>query len=188
MSAAVALALCLFVGRFAGYLVGFGTVAAFSAVLWSISCRKRRLARITIGCFGVCAFWFLAVDESVFIEECPDCTLRKIIFEYRLLTLPVYKTVHKSRTDIDRALSDLGIPCAHDENSRYHKCRLWGFVLPGFPNIKGAIWLTANDYYTAEIARTFRERSLADPTYARQLHNRVINQHDYGHFYDELHR
>jgi hypothetical protein len=176
------------VAQSAGYWVTAGISVALALVVWSLFSKRRRafiFIRLAVVSFGLTAIWFLAVDWSWFVEDCPDCLIRRDIAQYRVLGYSVYEKIDATSTILERALTDLGTPCLHDNLEHWHKHRWWGLLVCGVPCWNGIDGLSAaDDRYTPELSARVRTRGLQDPKLAAELHHRVVELHDYIYFWE----
>jgi hypothetical protein len=95
----------LTVGRSAGYWITAGLGLAFGLTVWAIRAKRRGffvVIRFATVVLGVATIWFLGVDESEFVEGCPDCNSRTFIRQYRLCGAPISTDSRALRTTIDR--------------------------------------------------------------------------------------
>lgn len=91
--------------------------------------------------------WFLFVDFSWFVEECPECHWVADVFEYRICghsTSTSERVLGESWTYF--VTVDLGVPCTHPRKTRWHKHRYWGLCYCAAPCINGLHGLSGDDY------------------------------------------
>jgi hypothetical protein len=175
------------VSQTASHWIALGSTAAFIALAWAIfSARRGRMwiVRWLVGAGALTAIWFLAVDWSWFIEDCPDCLSSRDIGAYRVFGIPVSTAIDEDRTVFDLALADLGVPCTHQHAERWHKHRFWGLVICRCPCINGIVGLTGDDLIPPEvISAKMQELARNDPKFAANLHDRIVDHHDYEFFW-----
>lgn len=171
----------------AGVFVAAGSVTCLCAIAWAAVWRSHGawlLVRGGVVVLSLVALWFLAVEFSVFIADCPDCYHGSDIFQYRVFGVPVSTHVRQYPTVIELTLKDVGAPCEHHNTEPWHQYRFWGLVYPAWPRINGTVRLYDGvDEYTNDVALRFQRLGENDPQRARQLHDRVIHDHDYKGFW-----
>ncbi len=188
----VILAFAIFLGmaQTAGYAVAAGIVVAISLLVWAAAWRRRGAflySRIGAAVFSLVAIWFLAVDWSWFVVDCPDCCRFEDLSQYRVLGIPVYTQVYAQPSNIERILNDLGAPCDHINCRPWHKYRFWGLVLPACPFINGTI-LSEDDPsgYTVEMAARVRHVCDENPRLRAELRALLVKKHDYRAFWKKI--
>lgn len=190
LTAALGLALYLGMAQTAGYAVAAGIVVAISVVIWAVAWRRRRAflySRIGAAVFSLVAIWFLAVDWSWFVADCPDCRHGRDIAQYRVLGIRVHTQVQTWPTMAQLILEDIGAPCEHANCEPWHKYRCWGLVLPACPHINGIVRLTDDpDDYTDDFAAKVRRLGAENPQLAAELHDLVVRNHDYQTFWKTI--
>ena len=189
MSIVAAVAVYLGISQSAGYWVTAAIFFAITLTAWSLLSERRRAfiyLRIAVGTVSLAAIWFLAVDWSCFVEQCPDCLSDRYIDQYRILGYPVHTRVDEASTIVDKVLADLGAPCYHDKMDRWQMQRWWGLHCCGWPCWNGTLSLSGDDddLYTQELSARLRERGRMNPAYASELRRRVVELHDYDYFWD----
>ncbi len=190
LTATLVLALYLGMAQTAGYLVAAGILLALLVLWGAIRWRRRGRVlwlRLGAGVFALTAIWFLAVDRSWFSMHCADCYHSENIEQYRILGIPVHTHVRTVPSDMERILGDLGAPCDHANGHPWHKHRYWGLVILACPNINGIYHLSgdSNDY-TAEMAERVRRAGKEDPQLGPELHELVVEKHDYKTFWKKV--
>ena len=138
-------AVFLGIAQTAGYVVAAGIVVAIFLLRWAIWYRRRgRFIYLRIGSavFALVAIWFLAVDWSWFVADCPDCGYGRDIAQYRVIGIPVCTRVQEWPSATQLKSHDLGVPCEHRKLETYQKQRHWGLILCAWPNIRGISRLT----------------------------------------------
>jgi hypothetical protein len=184
---ALVIGVLVVVTRSAGLWTAIGTATAIIAMAWAILSAKRGprwIVRSLVCTLALTAIWFLAVDWSWFVEDCPDCMTSRDIGVYRVFGIPISTTTDYYRTVFDLTLADLGVPCTHKDADRWHKHRWWGLVVCRCPCINGIDGLIGNDEIPQRvISATMQELARGDPTFAVTLHDRVVDDHDYEFFW-----
>ena len=190
LTATLVLALYLGMAQTAGYLVAAGILLALLVLWGAIRWRRRGRVlwlRLGAGVLALTAIWFLAVDWSWFFMHCPDCYHSENIEQYRILGIPVYTHVRTLPSDMERILEDLGAPCDHANGHSWHTRRHWGLVIPACPNINGILCLSGDsNYYTPEVAARVRRVGKENPQLGPELHELVVEKHDYKTFWKKV--
>ena len=172
-------AIFLGIAQTAGYAVAAGIIAAISVLVGAILWRRRgRFLCLRIGSavLAVTAIWFLAVDWSWFVVECPDCRYHGDIAQHRVLGIPVHTVVYDHPSVHQLILADLGVPCEHANCESWHKHRRWGFVFLAWPSINGVYLLDDPNEYTDAMSARVRWLAANDPQQAAQLHRMLIHK------------
>jgi hypothetical protein len=170
----------------AGYWVMLGIVAAAFGLIWAVRSRLRGaflLLRLVVGVIGLISIWFLAVDWSWFIEDCPDCLDGRDVAEYRLLGIPVCTDVQERQSTFSFTLGRLGVPCLHLNRDRWHKHRLWGGFVCMCPCFNGISGLVSDEAFIAMVADKMQQGAQNDPRLSQDLYDHVITRHDYKYFW-----
>jgi hypothetical protein len=185
---------CIYLGfaQTAGYWVMLGISLAGCGLVWAVGSRRRGIIlplRLAVGVTGLIIVWFLAVDWSWFIEDCPDCRLSRDIAEYRLLGISVRADIDDSPSVIGYTLARLGVPCPHPRMERWHKHRWWGGLVCACPCINGISVLAGGDgEFRETVAKKMEQHAREDPGFASDLYDHVIASHDYKYFWHEYER
>jgi hypothetical protein len=144
--------------------------------------RKRPLIIGAFSLVALAAAWFLAVDWSWFVEECPDCGYGADVSEYRFLGIPLSETRRSCPTVIQRVSADLGVPCSHPGLRRWHKHRWWGLCICGAPCINGIYRIVGDDsWYDDAVRARVRAMSAESPSLGEEFWERVIRGHDWDY-------
>jgi hypothetical protein len=187
---------CIYLGfaQTAGYWVMLGFVLAGCSLAWAVCSRQRGVffaLRLTVGLAAIIIIWFLAVDWSWFVEDCPDCHLSRDNTSYRLLGIPIHTKVHDVTSVVDFTLTRLGVPCRHRRMERWHKHRWWGGLMCACPCINGISGFTGlieDDEYREMVANKMQQHAHEDPRFASDLYDHVITKHDYKYFWHDYER
>ena len=127
------------------------------------------------------AFWFLGVDRSWFVEECPTCGYGRDVLQYRVFTIPIYEQASSEPTLLQAVAKDLGVPCPHTGLTRWHKHRYWGLGYCVFPCINGTYRIGRDfswydDRATAELKKLVK----ANPRLPEEFAERVLKNRDWN--------
>jgi len=144
---------------------------------------KRKLTIILLTPVLVLAFWFLGVDGSWFVEECPDCLYGRDIYQIRVFTIPIYERTEVYNSVIQKIASDLGVPCSHPNLVRWHKHRYWGLLICACPCINGIDRLSGGDeWYDDKAEAIVKDLAKANPSLPNEFAQRVLKNHDWEYF------
>jgi len=111
----------------------------------------RRGTKLLIGLMGAVAFWFLGVDWVWEVETCPDCHFVRDSAHHRVLGISIINNTNEQPSDLGTLLSDLGVPCEHQNLTHWRKHRWWGFVFCSCPCVNGVYLVTNNGWYEDEV-------------------------------------
>jgi hypothetical protein len=162
--------------------VATGTVVVTSTIAWAILSHRRGAfiyLRVGLAIIASIAFWFLAVDYSLFVTDCSGCRRRQYDDQYRVFGVAISTEVTDEPTVIQLALRGLGVPCEHDNSKTWHKHRYCGY-----PCIN-ALGL-AHEPYTDEFASKLRKLGVDNPELAARLHDRAVRERDLEDFWRTL--
>ena len=141
---------------------------------------KRKIIIISLSLVTFAGFWFLGVDGSWFVDDCPDCLHGRDIYQIRIFTIPIYQRVKEDYSIIEKITEDIGISCRHPNLVRWHKHRYWGLWFCAYPCINGISRLTGDDRWYDDRARAIvKEISKTDPTLREIFSTRVLKNHDW---------
>lgn len=182
-------AIFLAVAQSAGYLVTAGVVVAAAMILWAWHSQLQGVLiflRVCVGLLGIGAVWMLAVDWSVFVDECPDCRAGAFVDQYRVFGYPVHTVADHPTSIFEQALSDFERPCMHPDYDRWHKHRWWGLVWCRCPCWNGTLGVMfgPDDRYTQAISTRARGLARTRPDFADEMHQRIVEQHDLVYFWE----
>lgn len=141
--------------------------------LWWI---KPLLALIAIPCL-----WFLAVDRSTFVEDCPDCGWERDIVQIRIIGVPISQRTREYPTFKTEIAEWLGVTCRHADLVRTHLTRRWGLVwccCPCFRGIWGLAASKEDPVYEKAIWQTLNEYLEQNPDFAVEFQTKVLKDHD----------
>ncbi|HVU26241.1 MAG TPA: hypothetical protein VHG71_00630 [Verrucomicrobiae bacterium] len=126
------------------------------------------------------AFWFLCVDESIFVKSCPDCDYGEDVYQIRIFTIPIYQHTEQHDSILQKIALDLGAECKHPNMSAgYQKWRFWGLLIPdeihlGIDSLSGG-----DDWYDDKARAIVKEMVKANPSLRDEFANRVLKNHDW---------
>ena len=141
----------------------------------------RRRLTVLAGLLLLGGLWFVAVDWSWFVGDCPDCGYEKDVTQYRVFSFPVHESVRESRTLIQKIATDLGVPCQHPNTKSWHKHRWWGLCLCKSPCINGIYRLSGQEpTYSESDSRKVAELADSDPAIAKEFSRRVLEENDFA--------
>ncbi len=119
------------------------------------------------------AVWFSSVETAFIVETCPACGHGTDIHESRLFSVIPRRVVREFPTLTEVIAKDLGIPCQHEQTTRWMRNRLfggclWGECFKGIHRLSDPLWYPpcARDAVRSWAAkdsnfiRNFRERAL----------------------------
>jgi hypothetical protein len=134
-----------------------------------------------VGClFLLGALWFVAVDESWFVSDCPDCGYGNDVTQYRVFSFPVHESVREAHTIVQQVATDLGVPCKHLKEKSWHKQRWWGLWICTSPCINGTYRLSGDDsWYNHGDSDKVAALAAKDPAIATEFSRRVLEQHEF---------
>lgn len=147
--------------------------------------RVRRLLIFAAIPISLLMGWFLGVDWSWFVEECPDCVYQCSVTQYRVFGIPVTEDRRENRTPIQVTAEYLGAPCEHPRLERWHKYRFWGLCYCAAPCINGLMGFSYESDlgWLSERSETIREMGRADPMLGKEFRRRAIYGHDRDYWY-----
>ena len=124
--------------------------------------------------------WFVAVDRSWFVHDCPDCGYESDVTQYRVFTFPVHESIREFHSDIQKVATDLGVPCKHLNTKSWHKHRWWGLCFCRSPCINGTYRLSfGNSSYNQSDSNKVAMLAANEPAIATEFSRRVLEQHDF---------
>ena len=135
----------------------------------------------TVACLPLLGvLWFVAVDWSWFVHDCPDCGYEKDVSQYRVFTFPVHESNRGSQSIIQQVATDLGVPCKHLNTKSWHKHRWWGLCFCKSPCINGIYRLSGGDSsYNHSDSNKVATLAANDPAIATEFSRRVLGQHEF---------
>ena len=144
---------------------------------------KRKITIVLLSLIFIVAFWFLGVDCSWFVEECPDCLFGRDIIQYRVLTIPIYQRTEDSETLLSKIAADVGAECKHPKLTRWHKHRYWGLIFCAWPCINGIYRMSDSHPWYDDKARTIvKDMVKTNPSLRDEIAERVLKNHDWEYW------
>ena len=141
---------------------------------------NRRKSRVVLCLLLLTGLWFIAVDWSWFVHDCPDCGHESDVMQYRVFTIPVHESIAESHSLIQRLATDLGVPCQHRNAQRWHKHRLWGLCFCKSPCINGTYRMNDGEsWYDRSHSTKVARLAAAEPAVAVEFSRRVLVEHDF---------
>ena len=128
------------------------------------------------------AIWFLGVDVSLFVENCPDCGFGSDNIQYRFLTIPISQRTNNSDTLLSKVATDIGAECKHPKLSRYHQARYWGLLICACPCDNGMRMSGGFEWYDDKAKTIVQEMARANPSLRDQITKRVVKHHDWEYW------
>ena len=142
---------------------------------------RRHLVKLVAVLITAVGLWFVAVDWSWFIHDCPDCGYSKDVAQYRVFTIAVHETTHDRPTITQYVARDLGVPCQHTNSTSWHKHRWWGLLVCKSPCINGVYALTGDDsWYDDEVSAKVTALAAADSAITDDFVQAVFENHDFS--------
>lgn len=130
---------------------------------------------------GAVAFWFLAVDWSWFVEDCPDCFYQRHLCVYRVCGIPLHTQIIEYHTPFEFFSRDLGYPCPHPRYWRFHKYRLWGLCVCKWPCHHGTFGVEGgpqSKWYPPSRQAEIKGIAATRPSLGEEFRERVVYHHD----------
>src|SRR5687768_16311915 len=114
---------------------------------------RRRTTLLFCGAIGLALSWFIIVDWSWFVENCPNCCHQREIYQYRLFGFSLSEQTKEHHTPIEFLAADLNVPCLHPNLQKWHKHRWWGLTYCAHPCINGIYGVSGDSSsYTPEMS------------------------------------
>lgn len=182
-------AVYLGIAQTAGYIVAAGIFFAIILLVWSVVWHRRGALiylRLGSAVFASIAIWFLAVDWSWFVADCPDCGHCADVAQYRVLGMPVRTQVRDYPSISQLILDDLGVPCKHGNCEPWHKYRFSGLVCLTYPRIHRVALADDPEDYSDAMAAKVGRLGAENPELAAELYDTVIRKHDHRTFWQTL--
>jgi hypothetical protein len=156
-------------------------LAIWAALRLRFLARLGLLARLLVLAIGLTGLWFVAVEESVYVDSCPDCFYVAYVVQYKVVGVVVSeKTYTNSQSLMEQAASCLGVPCSHPHVDRWQKCRYWGLLLCGWPYLNGTLNLVGDQSpeFVEALGHALRRLEKQNPNLAAEFKERVLEKHD----------
>jgi hypothetical protein len=126
------------------------------------------------------AVWFSSVESAFIVEKCPACGHGADIHESRLFSVISRRVAREFPTVTERIASDLGIPCQHEQTTRWMRNRLFGGCLWG-ENFVGIHRLWDPPWYPPCARDAVRSWATQDPNFIRNFRERALEGRDPGY-------
>jgi len=140
---------------------------------------KRKRLILAAALVALTVLWFLAVDWSWFVDDCPSCGLGRDVAQYRVFGIPVHERAREYHTPLELVARDLGVACSHPEMTRWHKHRWWGLCICAYPRINGINGLTSDaSWYDETVAAKVRQLGRANPSLGNEFARRALEERD----------
>jgi hypothetical protein len=150
---------------------------------------KRKKLILVAGVLSLCVIWFVAVDWSWFVHDCPDCGHGEDVTQYRVLTVPIHETVYEFPSPMQQIATALGVPCEHPNMESWHKHRRWGLIYCKSPCINGLHRLTGTQtWYDHNASAKVVALAESDPSLKAEFAHRVFENRDYDFLWVVLDR
>ena len=133
--------------------------------------------------------WFLLVDRSWFIDDCPDCGYSSDVLQYRVAGWAIHEDTRNDFSILQRFAADLGTECTHPQITRWHQHRYWGLWFCASPCINGLHGLYEDDsWYDSSTTAQVKAFAKANPSLHAEFSQRVLKDHDFTFFRETLRR
>jgi hypothetical protein len=113
---------------------------------------RRKLTILAIATGLAATLWFLGVDRSWFVENCPACGLSRDIEQYRIFTISIHEKSSDHVSLLQRVAKDMGAECKHPGLIRWHMHRFWGLCICAAPCINGTFGIVFDTSWYDETA------------------------------------
>lgn len=128
--------------------------------------------------------WFLGVEESLYIDHCPDCGFSRDVIQDRLLGRSIRQRLVEHPTPLQEEAIDLGAECPHRYMNRWHKQRHWGLCLCAWPCHNGMTWMDGGPWYDESARAWVKEQVKANPALREEFVEQVFRQGDRKYWLD----
>lgn len=141
---------------------------------------NKTAAKLVLGLWVAILMWFLVVDASWFVEQCPDCFYLRDIFQIRILTIAIHERSKTFDMLVHEVSKDLGVPCQHPRLVRWHKHRYWGLYYCAYPCINGTISVAPGvpDWYDQSVREKLKAMAEAHPSIREEFVQKVLRHED----------
>jgi hypothetical protein len=123
------------------------------------------------------AVWFSSVEVALVVEDCPACGHGTDIHESRFFSVTPSRVAREFPTVSELIARDLGIPCQHEQTTRWMRIRLFGGCLRGeyFPGI----YRLSDPPWCPPCARdAVRSWAAKDPNFIRNFRDLALERRD----------
>lgn len=124
--------------------------------------------------------WFTSVERAFIVENCPACGHGTDIHESRLFSVIPRRAAREFPTVTELIAEDLGIPCQHQQTTRWMRNRLFGGCLWGECFI-GIHRFSDPPWYPPCARDAVRSWATEDPNFIRNFRVRVMEGRDPGY-------
>jgi hypothetical protein len=148
------------------------------------------LARLFVLAIGLTGLWFVAVEESVYVESCTDCMYVAYVVQYKVVGVVVSeKTYKNSQSPMEQVASCLGVTCSHQHVERWQEHRYWGLLICGWPCWNGTLGLVGDQSpeFVEALGHALRWLEKQNPNLSAEFKERVLEKHDFA-YWQELMR
>ena len=156
-------------------------LAIWAAMRLRFLARLGLLARLFVLAIGLAGLWFFAVEESEYVDNCPDCKYLAIVGQYKIFGVVVSeKTYHNSQSLVEQVASCLNVKCSHPHVERWHKNRFWGLLICRCPCINGTLNLVGDQSpeFVEVLGQALRRQEKQNPNLSAEFKERVLEKHD----------
>jgi hypothetical protein len=141
----------------------------------------KRKKYIAVSILVIFAVWFLGVDLSWFVYDCPDCGYGKDVVQHRIFTIPVRETVRETPSITQYVAADLGVPCGHQHSTSWHKHKWWGLLVCKSPCINGTYRIAGDDsWYNRQASAKIVALAATDSSIKDDFSQIVLVNHDFS--------
>jgi hypothetical protein len=126
------------------------------------------------------AAWFSSVELAFIVDNCPVCGHGTDIHESRFFSVIPSRVTYEFPTVAELIARDLGIPCQHEQTSRWMRNRLFGGCLWG-ENFVGIHRIGDSRWYPPCARDAVRSWATKDPNFTRTFRQRALEAHDLGY-------
>jgi hypothetical protein len=124
--------------------------------------------------------WFTSVERAFIVENCPACGHGTDIRESRFFSVIPSRVAREFPTVAELIARDLGIPCQHEQTTRWMRNRLFGGCLWG-ENFVGMHRLSDPLWYPPCARDAVRSWATQDPNFIRNFRERALDGRDPGY-------
>jgi hypothetical protein len=160
-------------------------VAIWAAFRSRLLAKWGLLARLLVLAIGLTGLWFAAIEESVYVDRCPDCNGVAHVVQYKVVGIVVSQETYKnSSSAIEQVASCLAVPCSHPHVVRWQKHRYWGLLICACPCINGTIGLVGDQSpeFVEVLGRALGRLEKQNPNLPAEFKQRVLEKHDMNYW------
>jgi hypothetical protein len=126
------------------------------------------------------AVWFSSVELDFIVDNCAVCGHGTDIHESRFFSIIPRRVTREFPTVAELIARDLGIPCQHEQTTRWMRNRLFGGCLWG-ENFVGIHRLGDSPWYPPCARDAVHSWASTDPNFVRNFRERALEGHDRGY-------